>query len=402
MSMGGAMGATITNYKISIETDEVGRVRTFKDGGPASNPSLADIWNYLKIKNVQTGKTWDLRLHTSVLKASVDMAKQALAEGADVNLRIKQGSTALHWAAAKGREEIVQLLIDHGADVNAVDELGWTPAFLASNSGFGAIAQLLVKCGAKTRAMVNGREAELFTPGQEPNDQLIEAVEAGDLEAARTAIGVGADVNCVSGDGWAPLLSAVKQDPRLTELLLANGADPNVASDRGYTPLMRAAGLGKLEVVRLLLAAGADKQMRDCDGKTASQLALEMRQFQCAEMLKATSVQEQQDTVAVAFDDGERKLLGECGEALGTAIKEVDVTFTDGSLLNNVPVGNGSMLIPKGYAEKSIKWISIPIEQGVQVRNKGYAARSDRSKNSIELGTTMMNWMMQQLKDSQE
>jgi ankyrin repeat protein len=279
------MGTTITSRNIMITTDEVGRVKTFNDGTPGTQVSMADIWEYTKIRNTQTGQNWDLRLHTAALRGLADMARLALSEGADVRLRVKQASTALHWAAAKGREEIVKLLVDHGADVNAADDLGWTPAFLALKGGFNAIVALLVAKGAKTQAVINGKPLS-FSVGADSNDQLIEAVEAGNLEAARAAINGGADINCLSDDGWTPLLSAVKYDPQITELLLAHGADPNIASDRGYTPLMRAAGLGKLHIVKLLLAAGADRQMRDCDGKTAGQLAMESGQIQCAVMLQ--------------------------------------------------------------------------------------------------------------------
>lgn len=279
------MGATMTTSNIQIITDEVGRVKTFNDRTPGTQVNMADIWEYTKIRNTQTGKSWDLRLHTAALKGLAGMARLALSEGADVHLKVRQASTALHWAAAKGREEIVKLLVDHGADVNAADELGWTPAFLALKEGFNAIVALLVGKGAKTQAVINGKPMS-FSVGADANDQLIEAVEDGNLEATRAAINGGADINCISDDGWTPLLSAVKYDSQITELLLAHGANPNITSDRGYTPLMRAAGLGKLQIVKLLLAAGADKQIRDCDGKTAGQLAMETGQFQCPVMLQ--------------------------------------------------------------------------------------------------------------------
>jgi ankyrin repeat protein len=58
------------------------------------------------------------------------------------------------------------------------------------------------------------------------------------------------------------------------ELLLQRGADANVQGTlEGFTPLMTAAAEGLVEVVRLLLAAGADRDLEDKDGDTALSFA---------------------------------------------------------------------------------------------------------------------------------
>ena len=43
--------------------------------------------------------------------------------------------------------------------------------------------------------------------------------------------------------------------------LLTNGSSVNAANNIGATPLMQASWLGRVEVVRALLAAGADKRI---------------------------------------------------------------------------------------------------------------------------------------------
>ena len=70
LSMGG--DASITNFQLAIETDEVSRVRSFSDGH-TTDKTMADIWDYRKITNVRTGKVWDLRLHTAALNGSVGL-----------------------------------------------------------------------------------------------------------------------------------------------------------------------------------------------------------------------------------------------------------------------------------------------------------------------------------------
>ncbi len=59
-----------------------------------------------------------------------------------------------------------------------------------------------------------------------------------------------------------------------THSLLRNGADLNCRNDEGMTLLMRAAGLGKLDIVEVLLQMGANVQEKDAQGWTALMKAL--------------------------------------------------------------------------------------------------------------------------------
>jgi hypothetical protein len=145
-------GASVTNHNLNITTDEAGDVLTFHEGGSLSKPEFANMWDYRKVRNLQTGAAWDLRLHTAAVIDSIELAEEALAEGADIHFRIKQGSTALHWAAALGRGDLAALLVNHGADLNAVDELGWTPDRLAAKQGFRAVAEFLAGASSQSPA----------------------------------------------------------------------------------------------------------------------------------------------------------------------------------------------------------------------------------------------------------
>jgi len=54
------------------------------------------------------------------------MVEELLDRGADLNLRSKNGQTALMLAIGEGKSEIAQLLIHRGADLSPVDALGMT------------------------------------------------------------------------------------------------------------------------------------------------------------------------------------------------------------------------------------------------------------------------------------
>ena len=90
--------------------------------------------------------------------------------------------------------------------------------------------------GASPIAAVTGRAAD-------GADALLQAVRGGDLEAVRSALAAGADVEL-----------------------------PDSADRR--TPLMIAAGMGRADIVEALLQAGADVNRRDQAGRTALHLIL--------------------------------------------------------------------------------------------------------------------------------
>ena len=111
-------------------------------------------------------------------------------------------------------------------------------------------------------------------PG-EPDEALLSAVEAGDLEAARAAFAAGASANARVDvrDEWScssssPALytACSRGSTAMVELLLSHGADPNgVFKRRGIVdfetqPCLMAA-MPRLDIVSILLRAGADPNL---------------------------------------------------------------------------------------------------------------------------------------------
>ncbi len=96
---------------------------------------------------------------------------------------------------------------------------------------------------------------------KELQDRLLVAVGNNDIEAIKSSLAAGADVNA-GEKGWPLLHMAVTQwPPRIDVLnmLLAAGAKVNVKDERdGFSPLWYAVIDGNIDVIRTLLAAGAD------------------------------------------------------------------------------------------------------------------------------------------------
>ncbi len=91
-------------------------------------------------------------------------------------------------------------------------------------------------------------------------DQLIAAVESGDIEKLKSLIDQGVDIDeTVYGKKSPPLALAVKRGNRaVIEFLLNNGADPNVTDTDGCSILSIALKEGRAEIAKLFLS-GLDK-----------------------------------------------------------------------------------------------------------------------------------------------
>ena len=112
------------------------------------------------------------------------------------------------------------------------------------------------------------------------------AIQDGDVAALERVIRQGANPNARDAFGDAVLLDV--RDPAMAAALVRLGADVNVRH-RGDadTPLIRAARMGNVEIVRLLLAAHADVHARMTSGETALSEAIRGGHDEVVALLRA-------------------------------------------------------------------------------------------------------------------
>ncbi|MCB0330621.1 MAG: ankyrin repeat domain-containing protein, partial [Bdellovibrionales bacterium] len=192
---------------------------------------------------------------------------QALAsKGADVNHK-ENGRPILGWAAQNGNVEVVSALLKLGANPNIADEgVGHTPLMRAIDTQFIEIAKTLL----------NGK-ADPNAKNQDGESCLMMAVQSGKPELVKALVDGGADVNTSTPEGnTAALYAAQDGSPNALEMIKILGeakANFNV-SNSSYTPLVYATEQGNVELVKALIAAGADVNGKTQLGATPLQSAI--------------------------------------------------------------------------------------------------------------------------------
>jgi ankyrin repeat protein len=244
-----------------------------------------------------------------------EVIQRLLAAGAEVNAKeAVAGETALMWAALENHADAVKALAAGGADLNARSNL---TTFPRQRFGDGIVArQMVLPRGHWTPLMFAAREnaiaaaraladagADLNLVDPDGATALVFATINGHFDLARMLVEKGADPNVADSQGMAALYAAVdmstldetvgRPNPKphasidaaeLVRVMLKHGANPNLTLKapvlerihndgdtnlgEGATPLMRAAKDADVPVMRALLDAGADVNLRTKVGKT--------------------------------------------------------------------------------------------------------------------------------------
>ena len=186
---------------------------------------------------------------------SVDAVEALLNRGAEVNVReAAESQTALMWATAQRHPAVVRLLLDHGAAPSARSRV--------RREVISRRLQADLRYGERSRSL--GSDAEEtdiggFTP-------LLFAARVGDIESARLLLAAGGNVNVTGPDGASALVVATHSGHgALARFLLDEGANPNAAIV-GYTALHAAVLQGDLKVVEALLDHGASPNAQITQG----------------------------------------------------------------------------------------------------------------------------------------
>ena len=169
------------------------------------------------------------------------------------------GNTVLHYAAEWQYKDAISSLVMKGADISAKNANGETPLFNAVKTNNPSIIQIVVDSGADIHARDNLGSTVMHT-----------AVRWDAPESIKKLLSLGINVNAQNTAGKSPLAEAVVAGKyEIAKTLLSNGADPNSCDSNGVTILMDAIRGCSRDNVKLLLNYGANPNVQEVNGRNA-------------------------------------------------------------------------------------------------------------------------------------
>lgn len=304
-------GATIVDYAAKLGNVDILRKLIQKGAkytdnsltiaaqGPFRSANTIGIYKFLvedlKLDPKATNKQGQNVLHLIAGKQDQsDIIAYFLEKGVDVNQKDRNGNTAFMGIAGIKSAEIVEGVLPNVKDINAVNNKGESALTNAVKSSTAEVVSLLVKSGANVKLEDNdghnlayiavdayrgaggrggfgGRNAG----GQSAAPKISPAVDLGNkLDLLKEK---GLNVAASASDGSTLYhLAVTKNDPDLLKKVSTLGIDVNAKNAEGMTALHKAAMLAKKDdVLQVLVAAGAKKELQTSFGETAYDLASE-------------------------------------------------------------------------------------------------------------------------------
>ncbi|KAL2756113.1 hypothetical protein ACRALDRAFT_2035130 [Sodiomyces alcalophilus JCM 7366] len=207
-------------------------------------------------------------MHSAAREGKVSLFESLLkAEPKLASHKDQDDRLPVHWAVSSNNSEMLQLLTQqHDFDPDVQDGMGWTPLMIAvSLSGGDAVAKTLLRAGADANVKnFNGQNA------------LHLVASKNNLDMAKTLLGQDPPASARVRDkrGQYPIhrAAAIGSVP-MVSLLLKHRSPLNATDDAGYTPLHHAVAEGHGDTAVALIKAGAEVDRRSTEGFLALDLA---------------------------------------------------------------------------------------------------------------------------------
>ena len=241
-----------------------------------------------------------------------EIVSYLLDAGANPDSLDHKRQTPLMLASRNQHTSIVLNLLQHNADPNIQDNKGWTALMVSCVGEDLKITEVLIDAGANVDIVKQDGLTALMIACEQP----------GNVNTVRSLLKAGANPNLQSHKyGWAAIHFACCKSPDPMNLLalIECGASPDIASNAGVTPLMLACTHGfdmiveillslnvlvnarsqfgntpliitvdvskNINIIQLLLSAGADVYQADRKGNTALDYALTSKNPEITQLL---------------------------------------------------------------------------------------------------------------------
>jgi len=236
-----------------------------------------------------------LAIHAAANNGHADVIRILLENKALPDVKDGNKYTAMHLAAMRGYTEAVRALVEGGASVTKKDSDGRTAMDIAKDNKFDELAAYLesvMKLSPEERRAAKVKQE--VCPSGADNDKadcgaaLVAAAARSDRAKIKELIAAGADINFRKNNGQTALsitCSRINCDMEILELLLSAGAKTDISDKSGNAPIHFAAEKNNVEVIEKLALAGCDPNLRNNSGETALYTAAFARNLEACETL---------------------------------------------------------------------------------------------------------------------
>jgi ankyrin repeat protein len=181
------------------------------------------------------------------------------------------GNSSLHLVAVHGHVDILKLLLKLGAEPDKENDYGWTPLMFASFYGHVHICELLLNIKSVNPDRVNALSL----------NALKCSIYKGHIQITEMLLEHGVDVDHggTAGPGLTALMIACKvKNHAAVSALLSRCADCNYqCKTNGWTAFFYAIHPEDYSLVRILLNSRAEPNLQDWSGRTAMDLAMDLK-----------------------------------------------------------------------------------------------------------------------------
>lgn len=208
---------------------------------------LLVVWAMNTTQANESDTSMQAQLLSAAATGDAASAQKLLAQGVDIEARDTNGRSALLLASHHNSINVARILIDAGADVNAMDNISDSPFLYAGAEGRLEILRMTLSNGA-----------DLASVNRYGGTALIPAAHHGHIETVRELLDTEIDIDHINNLGWTALLEAIILGDggptyiEIVRLLVEAGADIKIADENGVSPLAHASSRNYAQIVDLL------------------------------------------------------------------------------------------------------------------------------------------------------
>jgi ankyrin repeat protein len=197
-------------------------------------------------------------LHIALMNdASLLKVQYIISLSNDVNIRNKNGNSALFYAVMKNRKKVGEILLEKNADIFSTNTNNNSPLRLALKYG-GSIQDWLITSKTIKATDGSGNTALHYAAEWEYSDAIVALLQKG------------SDIHTKNANGETALFNAVKtNNPNIIQLIVDGGADLSVRDNLGSVPLHTAVRWDAEKSVIKLIELGVDVNAQNIAGKSA-------------------------------------------------------------------------------------------------------------------------------------